>query len=199
MGESGLTIGLNRLEFYVNCGAIALEWIERESDSGKIARISRIDWSLKFLTDRFDGEVPANIQAVADRLTRYFTHGAPIGSIPWNDLDQNQWTPFQKQVYEAISDIPHGETRTYGWVAQRVGKVSATRAVGQALRNNPYPVLIPCHRVVSVTSIGGFMGIIDPSRPEMDLKRRLQGIELDYLNPLFPFMSLGGAIPGVAH
>ena len=131
-------------------------------------------------------------------MKQYFNAGYPIGAIPWNHIERTQWTPFQARVYEALTEIPHGETRTYGWVAEHIGNRAATRAVGQALRNNPLPILIPCHRVVSATSLGGFMGIMDPARPEMDLKRRLQGLEQDYLSPLLPFMTMGMSL-GVAH
>ncbi|MDD5237231.1 MAG: MGMT family protein [Candidatus Omnitrophica bacterium] len=66
-------------------------------------------------------------------------------------------TPFAKKVYKAVLTIPLGEVRTYKWVARKIGKPAAVRAVGQALKNNPYPLLIPCHRVVSSGgSLGGY-------------------------------------------
>lgn len=175
------------LEFHVNAGAISIEWNTH-------GLITRIDWKLALFPEETHGPVPPAIRSVAEKIKRYFESGDPIGRVPWEHLDQSAWTPFQAQVYRAASDIPHGETRTYGWIASRVGNAFATRAVGQSLRNNPLPILIPCHRVVSVTSIGGFMGIIDPNRPEMDLKRKLQGLEQEYLNPPFEFMSFEGAI-----
>jgi O-6-methylguanine DNA methyltransferase len=53
--------------------------------------------------------------------------------------------------------IPPGKTRTYAWVAEKIGKPKATRAVAQALHRNPWPLIIPCHRVVaSDGSIGGY-------------------------------------------
>ena len=182
---------VSQFEFLVNVGAISIAW-NAES------KLTRIDWALKLFSDDFDGEVPSSVRRVVDKLKRYFNAGSPIGEIPWDFIDQSRWTPFQAEVYRSLAQIPHGETRTYGWVANRVGRRSATRAVGQALRNNPLPVLIPCHRVVSVTSLGGFMGIMDPNRPELDLKRRLQGLEQDYLNPLLPFMT-GSVSLGVVH
>ncbi|MCM2322743.1 MAG: MGMT family protein [Oligoflexia bacterium] len=170
------------MEFQVAFGAILVAW---EPVAG---RITRMEWTLKLFADDCANEVPAHVLNLIERLKRYFRSGDPMGSVPWHLLDRSGWTQFQEQVYQAIAEIPHGETRTYGWVADRVGRSTATRAVGQALKNNPLPILIPCHRVVSVTSIGGFMGSIDPS-PELDLKRRLQTLEQDYLNPLFPFLS----------
>lgn len=57
-------------------------------------------------------------------------------------------TPFQRKVLQAVMRIPLGETRTYQWVADQIGHPHAVRAVGTALRKNPFPLMIPCHRVV---------------------------------------------------
>ncbi len=74
-------------------------------------------------------------------------------------LDLSEITPFQRQVYEVNNTIPYGETRSYGWVAQHLGKPEAARAVGQALARNPLPLLIPCHRVVAGDGgLGGYGG-----------------------------------------
>lgn len=66
-------------------------------------------------------------------------------------------TAFEISVYECIMKIPAGQTRSYAWVAERIGKPKATRAVAQALKRNPWPLIIPCHRVVSSDGkIGGY-------------------------------------------
>ena len=57
-------------------------------------------------------------------------------------------TDFEKEVWAALKAIPYGETRTYKWVAEKIGRPKATRAVGQALSKNPVPIVVPCHRVV---------------------------------------------------
>jgi methylated-DNA-[protein]-cysteine S-methyltransferase len=68
-------------------------------------------------------------------------------------------TPFQRLVYAAISEIPSGQTRTYQWVARRIGRPRAARAVGQALHRNPFAPSVPCHRIVrSDGSLGGYAG-----------------------------------------
>ena len=70
-----------------------------------------------------------------------------------------QLTNFQKKVLEATLTIPLGETRSYKWVAQKIGKPDAVRAVGQALKKNPFPVIVPCHRVIHEDgSLGGYAG-----------------------------------------
>jgi methylated-DNA-[protein]-cysteine S-methyltransferase len=63
-------------------------------------------------------------------------------------------TPFQRRVWDAITAIPRGRTRSYGEIARDLG--SAPRAVGQACGENRYPLVIPCHRVVSASGVGGF-------------------------------------------
>lgn len=62
---------------------------------------------------------------------------------------------FAKKVYRVVLSIPLGEVRTYKWVAKKIGRPKAFRAVGQALKNNPYPLIIPCHRVVKSDSKSG--------------------------------------------
>lgn len=67
-------------------------------------------------------------------------------------------TPFAKKVYKIVLSIPLGQVRTYKWVAQKTGNPGATRAIGQILKHNPYPLFIPCHRVVrSDGKIGGYV------------------------------------------
>jgi len=64
---------------------------------------------------------------------------------------------FARAVWRACCGIPCGETRSYGWIARRIGQPKSTRAVGRALGANPLPLVIPCHRVVrSDGSLGGF-------------------------------------------
>lgn len=70
-----------------------------------------------------------------------------------------QLSDFQRKVLTTITEIPFGETRTYQWVAQKIGKPKASRAVGQALRRNPYLIVYPCHRVIrSDGSLASYAG-----------------------------------------
>ena len=63
-------------------------------------------------------------------------------------------SPFQRALWEAMCSIPHGQTRTYGELAQQLG--AEARAIGQACGDNRLPIVIPCHRVVAANGIGGF-------------------------------------------
>lgn len=65
-------------------------------------------------------------------------------------------TPFQWTVWQEARKIPYGETRTYGQLAAAIGKDGGARAVGQAMKRNPLPLFIPCHRVVASCGMGGF-------------------------------------------
>jgi methylated-DNA-[protein]-cysteine S-methyltransferase len=78
-------------------------------------------------------------------------------------------TPHQLKVWQAMCAIPCGQTRTYGELAAQIG--SSARAVGQACGNNPLPIVIPCHRVVSASGLGGFMHRDD--KGALDVKRWL--------------------------
>ena len=66
-------------------------------------------------------------------------------------------TPFTSRVYKAVLGIPLGQVRSYKWVAKKAGSPRAWRAVGNTLKKNPYPLIIPCHRVVkSNKGLGGY-------------------------------------------
>ena len=67
-------------------------------------------------------------------------------------------TDFENRVYNVVKKIPRGKVETYGWVAKKIGSPRAARAVGQALRKNPYAPVVPCHRVVAANGLGGFAG-----------------------------------------
>lgn len=80
-------------------------------------------------------------------------------------------TDFEKKVWLTLKDIPYGETRTYKWLAERIGMPKAARAVGMALSKNPIPIVLPCHRVIeSDGSLGGYSSGIDIKRRLLDLE-----------------------------
>jgi methylated-DNA-[protein]-cysteine S-methyltransferase len=84
-------------------------------------------------------------------------------------LDWSQVTEFRRRVYEAAMGIPAGQTRSYGELARELGlKPGASRAVGQALGANPWPLLVPCHRVVAadgrLTGFSAYGGVATKAR-----------------------------------
>lgn len=80
-------------------------------------------------------------------------------------------TPFQQRVWQAITAIPRGQVLSYGTVAKALR--SAPRAVGQACGANPYPLIIPCHRVTAAQGLGGFAHTDDQSNYFLHVKRWL--------------------------
>lgn len=75
-------------------------------------------------------------------------------------LDFSGSTNFQRMVWSETAKIPYGETRTYTFIAERIGKYNSYRAVGNALGKNPFPLVIPCHRVIKKDGApGGFTAI----------------------------------------
>ncbi|MVX63827.1 methylated-DNA--[protein]-cysteine S-methyltransferase [Clostridium chromiireducens] len=83
-------------------------------------------------------------------------------------------TEFQKRVWNALKEIPFGETKSYGDIAKIIGNEKAARAVGMANNKNPIPIIIPCHRVIG--SNGKLIGYAGG----LDIKERLLKIEKNY-------------------
>ena len=85
-------------------------------------------------------------------------------------------TPFQQRVWLRSRAIAPGETRTYGWIAEQLGlRPVHCRAIGNALRSNPLPIAVPCHRVVSASGLGGYAGKVTGAL--VDIKCRLLAFE----------------------
>lgn len=85
------------------------------------------------------------VKKARKELREYFSGRRIRFEIP---LDLDGATPFQRKVYREMSGIPYGELRSYRWLARRIGKPKALRAVGGANARNRWPVIIPCHRIV---------------------------------------------------
>ncbi|MBL6986514.1 MAG: MGMT family protein [Methylobacter sp.] len=87
-----------------------------------------------------------------------------------------QGSLYRNQVWTALCQIPFGETMTYSVLANKLG--SSARAVGNACRDNPYALIIPCHRVVSVSGMGGYCGQTEGGL--MDIKYKLLEFEASH-------------------
>jgi len=91
-----------------------------------------------------------------------------------NGLDRYKFTDFQKKVYKAVLDIPLGQARSYSWVARKIGRPNAVRAVGTALKKNPFTIIIPCHRVVkSDGSLGEYSRGIKKKKQLLELEKKI--------------------------
>jgi methylated-DNA-[protein]-cysteine S-methyltransferase len=104
-------------------------------------------------------QAPALFGDLSHRLRRYL-EGEPV-DFP-DKLDLVGASSFQQNVWQIVRTIPYGETRSYGWVANKLDLSRAARGVGQALARNPLPIVIPCHRVISSNgSLGGYRGGVE--------------------------------------
>ena len=107
------------------------------------------------------GQVSARIRPVARALEAYFNDPTRPFDLPLALVG----SPFRHRVWAALNTIPAGRTTTYGALARQIG--SSARAVGQALGDNPIPIIIPCHRVLSAAGLGGFMHTPNPGQDTM--------------------------------
>lgn len=124
--------------------------------------ISRTDWELAYhLKPSEEHELNAYWQE-------------PNKRISINLLKQG--TVYRNQVWTALCQIPFGETTSYSALAKKIG--SSARAVGNACRDNPFPLFIPCHRVISLVGMGGYCGQTDGSL--MTIKYKLLEFEASH-------------------
>ncbi len=109
------------------------------------------------------------LSVLQDKLCCYF-----MGEdVDFRDqvLHPGQATDFQARVWTVVRSIPRGQVRSYSWVAAQVGSPRAARAVGRVMATNPFPIVVPCHRVVAQDgTLTGFGG-------GLDMKRRLLELE----------------------
>lgn len=153
----------------------ALELLEFRDEE-----IGRID---AFVARRYPDGLPPEApdrSGIADAMAAYFAGDRhAIDDLP----ARPRGTPFQERVWQALRTIPNGETISYRQLAERIGKPSATRAVGLANGQNPVSVVVPCHRVIgsdgSLTGYGGGLprkrwllrheGALPPEQTDLDL------------------------------
>ncbi|MEW2357880.1 methylated-DNA--[protein]-cysteine S-methyltransferase [Spirillospora sp. NPDC029432] len=108
---------------------------------------------------------------IAEQLRAYFAGELTAFTLPL----AFQGTPFQQRVWNALQEIPYGETVTYGTLAQELGNPSASRAVGLANGRNPIGIIVPCHRVVGSTGgLTGYGGGLDRKRYLLDFEKRVK-------------------------
>lgn len=107
---------------------------------------------------------PSN-HPIIKELNAYFQNPQHIFNIPF----QIKGTPFQQRVWQALQEIPSGQVVTYSDLAKKLN--TGPRAIGNACRTNPLPIVIPCHRVVAKNHLGGYTGNI--TGPFLEIKKWL--------------------------
>ncbi len=112
------------------------------------------------------------IKSTYMQLTEYFNGERKAFDLP---LDL-RGTVFQKKVWDALNNIPYGQTCSYRQIAGAIGNKNAARAVGMANNRNPLPIIIPCHRVIGADgSLTGYAGGIDIKRMLLSLEKKYSG------------------------
>jgi methylated-DNA-[protein]-cysteine S-methyltransferase len=112
---------------------------------------------------------PAAFADVREQLTEYFAAQRTDFDVPL----VMEGAPFQRRVWQALRDIPYGETISYGELARRIGRPTAARAVGMANGRNPIAVIVPCHRVIGADgTLTGYGGGLERKRILLDLEAR---------------------------
>ena len=142
---------------------------------------------------------PPEVQRVIDRIVALL-RGEP-SDLSAIALDMEQVPAFHRRVYEAERAIPPGMTLSYGDIAARAGAPGAARAVGQALGRNPFPIIVPCHRVLAAGSkIGGFsaQGGVATKRRMLAIEGVQEGAQLNGAKPLVDGDGALGFDPGLA-
>lgn len=109
------------------------------------------------------------LRAAAEQLAEYFAGRRTRFELPLAATG----TPFQRAVWDALREIPYGQTWSYADVAQHIGRPRAVRAVGAANGRNPLPIVVPCHRVVGANgTLTGYGGGLHNKRILLDLETR---------------------------
>lgn len=105
------------------------------------------------------------LERAAKQLDEYFAGKRTSFDLPL----EPEGTPYRKKVWQVLTEIPYGQTMTYGEIARRTGNPQASRAVGGANHHNPIPIVIPCHRVIGAGGkLTGYAGGLVPARPRKE-------------------------------
>jgi methylated-DNA-[protein]-cysteine S-methyltransferase len=122
--------------------------------------------------ESMDAATNAAADLAIEQLRHYLAGALDTFDLPLDPAG----TTFQREVWFALAEIPYGRTQSYGWLAARVGRPTATRAVGATNGRNPIPIVLPCHRVIgSNGSLTGYGGGLPLKRALLDLERRRDG------------------------
>ena len=122
------------------------------------------------LEDRLNSVSDHFLQGAREQVLAWLAGDLSGFDLP---LDLQTGTDFQQSVWQALLDIPRGQTITYAQLGKRMGKPKASRAVGGAVGRNPLSIIVPCHRVVgSNGEMTGYAGGIDRKRELLSLEAR---------------------------
>lgn len=136
-------------------------WLTASADA-----LCTLSWRKGSLSGMEEQSSHPVLRAAVKQLKEYFSGKRKSFDLPLKP----EGTEFQMRVWRELSRIPYGETISYGEQAKRVGDKNAARAVGSANGRNPIPIIVPCHRVISGSGIGGFGGGLKAKRILLSLE-----------------------------
>ncbi len=158
---------LSMITFETALGRCAVRWSERGITRVLLPSRARPP----DLAADADVDLPPFVRTAIERMTALMAgEPADLHDVP---LDEGGIDDFRRAVYAATRDIPPGTTRSYGQVARAIGHPNAARDVGTALARNPFPIIVPCHRVVAAN--GALTGFSAPGG--LATKRRMLELE----------------------
>ncbi len=124
--------------------------------------------NIPMLNGENDSDAAKYLHQSVKQLEEYFAEKRKQFELPFDV----QGTDFQKRVWQALSDIPYGETRSYQQIAVAINNKKACRAVGSANGKNPLAIMVPCHRVIAANGgIGGYAGGLTIKTQLLDLEK----------------------------
>ena len=127
------------------------------------------EWAKKRLPGRPLVEDIEKLEPYAVEIIQYLEGKRETFSVPFDYIG----TPFQLAVWQALCDIPYGQTKSYSDIANAINKPAAVRAVGAAIGANPALITVPCHRVIGKNgSLTGYRGGLEMKTLLLDLEKR---------------------------
>lgn len=160
-------------EFDLDIGKVLLGAMDEAICFLEFVEPGHRDQQLQRLATDFDADLQSRDSALLasgrQQLTEYFAAKRQHFDLPLG----MHGTPFQARVWQALIEIPYGETCSYGDIARRLGQPQAMRAVGAANGRNHIPIIIPCHRVINADgSLGGFSSGLWRKQKLLELEAR---------------------------
>ncbi|MEN6320778.1 MAG: methylated-DNA--[protein]-cysteine S-methyltransferase [Syntrophaceae bacterium] len=166
-------------------GNVGIVW-KRESGTPTIVKISfhvesmGMDERIRHSFPNARRDSHNDIETISEKILKYMAGN--IVEFSLSILDMGICSEFQKGVLNQTWMIPRGKVSTYGWLAGKLGMPKAARAVGTALATNPFPLVIPCHRVIrSDGSLGGYGGGLKMKKALLSM----EGIEFESKDKVF--------------
>lgn len=138
-------------------------------ENGKIKGINFLN-SKNYKNFEVKGEIEEKLFKVVEEFKNYFSGEKKDFKFSLRLIDLESLDDFKKKVFSELLKVKWGSTITYSELAERLGNSNLRRKVGKALKENPYPIIIPCHRVIGKNYLGGFSG-------GLELKKKLLKLE----------------------